>query len=291
MNKSALEKYYLTKTELHGLQVLVIISLLYTGWIAHLGNQFSSAQISQKQAESVLMDTISKNNYNHFINAKLTPAEHSLFEFDPNNLSEQEAIQLGIPIKAFRNLQKYKAKGGRIKSETQFKNIYGMDTAVYSILKPYIKITQEKDPLLPIRKAQSQDSIYDINTIEIRQLLYKLNIDYKIAYRILNFRNALGGFYSLDQLHEIYGIEDSTITRIQKKLAVRSMHQKFNMDQIPLDSLGKHPYIKYKTARLIGKYREQHGTIHSIQELQLIIPDTQQFRKITRYFYGLKDLN
>jgi competence ComEA-like helix-hairpin-helix protein len=93
-------------------------------------------------------------------------------------------------------------------------------------------------------------------------------IGVKLAARIVKFREALGGFNSIDQLREVYGIDDSLFTKIGPALQFSSgIFRKVRINYWETDSLDMHPYIQKHEARAIVKYRSQHGLFHDADEL------------------------
>jgi DNA uptake protein ComE-like DNA-binding protein len=106
-----------------------------------------------------------------------------------------------------------------------------------------------------------------------------------LASRIVRYRNRLGGFYRLEQLKEVYGIEDSTFAFIQRFLKINSeILNKIDLNSIDEQHLAKHPYFNQKLAKTIVRYRNNHGPfsqIHLLVELGLV--DEEFYRKIEHY--------
>lgn len=106
-----------------------------------------------------------------------------------------------------------------------------------------------------------------------------------LAARIVRFRDKLGGFYSTAQVAETYGLADSTFKKIQSSLRADSVSlKKVNINKMDEQSLAKHPYIRYKLARLIVRYRSVHGPFGGPEAL-LNIPlvDDSIYRKLEPY--------
>lgn len=107
----------------------------------------------------------------------------------------------------------------------------------------------------------------------------------KYSSRIVRYRNWLGGFHSKEQLLEVYGIDSSLLQTISPfiKLEGDSL-KRININECSFKDLSSHPYISYKLAKLIVKYREHHGVYSSLEELKKIpLIDEQLFRKIAVY--------
>lgn len=105
------------------------------------------------------------------------------------------------------------------------------------------------------------------------------------AGRIIRFRNALGGFYSVDQVGETYGLPDSVFRHIKSQLMVDSSFAKIHINQIPYDSLYPHPYVTKYMAYQIVRFREKKESISSIQRLYDLLPekDHKRLKKLEPY--------
>ncbi|MET3874659.1 helix-hairpin-helix domain-containing protein [Chitinophaga sp. OAE865] len=105
------------------------------------------------------------------------------------------------------------------------------------------------------------------------------------ARRIIAFRDRLGGFYSVEQVAECYGLPDSTFQKIQPFLQIGSSSlKKLDLNLTDEKSLAAHPYIRYKLARLIVQYRSSHAGFRAVSDLRnLPLVDEIIYRKIEHY--------
>jgi competence ComEA-like helix-hairpin-helix protein len=111
------------------------------------------------------------------------------------------------------------------------------------------------------------------------------DIGSKLARRIISFRDKLGGFHSVEQVKETYGLPDSTFQKISSLLQVATdaVHR-IDINTADLNTLAQHPYIGRNIANAIVKYREQHGPFKSLNDLQEIVLITSEiFKKIVQY--------
>jgi DNA uptake protein ComE-like DNA-binding protein len=89
-----------------------------------------------------------------------------------------------------------------------------------------------------------------------------------LAHKILEYRNKLGGFLTLNQLTEIWGFDEDILFDLQGKIYVDAAKAKrINLNTITEEELKFHPYFKFKVARVIVNYRNQHGKYKSFNEL------------------------
>ena len=116
------------------------------------------------------------------------------------------------------------------------------------------------------------------------QELYGIGPTY--SQRIVQFRDALGGFYDIYQVAETFRLPDSVFLSIQDYLELEpNSHTQKDINQIELKDLAKHPYLNYRQAKMIHNYVQQHQPISKISELYNIIGlDSSKVQKIIPYF-------
>ncbi|WP_343785574.1 ComEA family DNA-binding protein [Wandonia haliotis] len=205
-----------------------------------------------------------------------TKPEHQLHPFDPDTLSKENWQQLGLSEKQSEVLLNYKERLGGF---TEIENLY----------KAFVLDSQkvkEWEPFLQFNRKKADLPIYDLNTVTADELQSLKGIGPTLSLRIIKYRDALGGFYSISQLQEVYGLPDETYLNSISRLEVRSKELRvIPINNILADSLRKHPYIDYKSAQLIIKYREQHGAYESKADLEKIKAFEDDFiQKIEPYF-------
>src|SRR5690606_13844379 len=128
-------------------------------------------------------------------------------------------------------------------------------------------------------------SVVDINEGDLNSFISLPGIGEKLANRIINFRNKLGGFYSVDQISETYGLPDSTFQKIKSLLVIKeSSIKRISINNVTKDELKLHPYIKWNIANAIIEYRNQHGNFVSVEDLKkIILLDDITYSKIQPY--------
>jgi competence ComEA-like helix-hairpin-helix protein len=135
------------------------------------------------------------------------------------------------------------------------------------------------------KKKEAMAMIIDLNLADTAALIALPGIGSKLALRIVNFRDKLGGFYSIDQLREIYGLSDSAFeqARVYLKLETAAI-KKININTASIEELKAHPYIRYNIANPIVAYRKEHGLFSTIEDLKRInvIPG-ETFNKLSPY--------
>jgi len=263
-----------------------------TSWIAavqKLRHASTDGATSQRQHPNDVSRLDSANKYVPDADV----SSRQLFYFDPNVLSTAGWERLGIRQKTITTIQKYVSKGGHFYKPEDLKKIYGIRESDYRRLERYIKI-ETSPPRSPenkqdefAKKQSSHDSKYpiDVNAADTSAFIALPGIGNKLASRIVNFREKLGGFYSIDQVAETYGLPDSTFQKIKSFLKLETMSvKKININSASKEELKVHPYIRWALANAIVEYRNQHGNFSSLEDLKKISLVTDEiFNKLKSY--------
>ena len=121
----------------------------------------------------------------------------------------------------------------------------------------------------PRSAHKPQQLIVEVNIAD--SVLFELlpGIGEKLASRIVRYRERLGGFVSLDQLKEVYGIHDTLFQQIQEHLVLNMGKglQKVSINSADYKELRHHPYISHVTAKILLAYRRTHEKIKDAEEL------------------------
>ena len=226
--------------------------------------------ISSSETKTGKVDTESHSMNVELIAVK-TPVQY--FQFDPNKVSLDEMIDLGFNIKVARTLIKYREKGGSFKHKTDLLKIYGLDSALYMNLEPYINIElnqEQHEVRIEKKKVEvllATDKL-EINSADSAAWTKLPGIGPVFAKRICNFRKYLGGFTSIEQLKEVYNFPPETYDLIKARLIVDTTNLiKVNLNFADINELKKHPYCNFELAGKIINYRAEHGSFHSVEQL------------------------
>ncbi len=186
-------------------------------------------------------------------------AEPVYFSFNPNSISADSLILLGIPQKIAERLINYRAKGGSFKAKNDITKIYGFTNEMYERVYPYI-ILPDKIP-----ENTNEMTFADINEIGVEWLKDQPGISPLLAGRIVRYRDNLGGFVKTDQLDEVYELEGFSLENLKKNIYIRKGYQpeKLKINHVSKDQLKNHPYISWQLAEDIVRFRELNGSIKS----------------------------
>lgn len=103
----------------------------------------------------------------------------------------------------------------------------------------------------------------DINSASIATLTRIPGIGNTFAERIIDYRNLLGGFYSLEQLYEVKGITVHKFSNILPYLVLHKKHKLIKINKVSIDQIIHHPYFEEKHRQAIIELR----TCYAIKDL------------------------
>lgn len=241
-----------------------------------------------RQADSADKNYYSKNfdenNYTNFYEPSdknyYTKTKGEVFYFDPNTASANDWKRLGIRDKTAETIQKYLSKGGHFYKPEDIAKIWGLHKDDVDRLLPYVRIEDNKKEYVYKNEFQNTNTPYkkpapqiiDINTADTTAFISLPGIGSKLAQRIISFREKLGGFYSVEQIKETYGLPDSTFIKIKPQLSLNNPSvKKININTASLEEMKAHPYIRYNLANAIIQYRLQHGNYASAEDIKKIM--------------------
>ena len=223
------------------------------------------------------------------IEGKASQKTQSLFIFDPNTIDSLALDSLILPLQVKRNMLRYRHAGGYFKEPDDLRKIYGMTDSVFAVIAGYIhipvirseNIVQEKTIRGQTKsdKAEEQKQIKDeikpdtirieLNGATSEGLLKLYGIGPVLSGRIVKYRDLLGGFYSVEQLKEVYGLDPETFESLKNKVTVNtSVIIKLNVNFAEVGDLMRHPYLGSENAKRIVSYRSKTGFIEDINALK-----------------------
>lgn len=198
-----------------------------------------------------------------------------LHSFDPNTVEQESLVAMGVPSRVANNWVRFLASGGRFRKAEDIQKIYGLAEVDYLRILPYAKVaTEEVNDYAyePVNTPQSYEAkpanvVIDINQATAEEWQQLRGIGPAFSKRIVNFRDKLGGFHEVQQVGETYGLPDSVFQKIVLQLRPSPLLRSLAINEITIDDLAAHPYIRFSDARLLVNYREEHGRYTSPADL------------------------
>ena len=251
--------------------------------------------------------SIEKQSYSTPVEKSLRASKKGIHispkKFNPNTVTINELLEMGLPEKIANNIKKYRNCGGKFYKKEDFKKIYGLSDRVYAALESYISIPQKtkvKKYQQYTSKTRVSDSLVkkeykkeiiaktlslDLNTADSIQLVQIRGIGPFYASAIIKHRDRLGGYIDVNQLLELYKMDTMKYERMKKHLFVDTVSlTKININTADFKAILKHPYIDYETTKFIVNKRRELGQYAALYQLKdpIAMPD-YKYRKLLPY--------
>ena len=233
-------------------------------------------------------DQPSSNRYTSHVKGKP-------FYFDPNTIDAAGWKKLGLRDKTIATILNFRSKGGKFRQPEDIKKIWGLFPDEVERILPFIQIaaastsySKQKNNYAisaPVENKFSRSIVdIEINGADSIAFISLPGIGSKLSQRIINFREKLGGFYSVNQVGETFGLPDSVFQKIKPRLQLSGDVKKININTATLDELKIHPYVRYHLANAIIQYRLQHGQYKMVEDIKkIMIMNDEVFSKISPY--------
>ncbi|HEY4786295.1 MAG TPA: helix-hairpin-helix domain-containing protein [Bacteroidales bacterium] len=152
------------------------------------------------------------------------------------------------------------------------KEIAQFEKETDSMRKPSGKVFHYKDTVKHPYKPQPINKrsipVLELNNADSAGLDELPGIGPVYSRRILKYRALLGGYFSLNQLSEVYGLKPETCEKIRNYLVVDTLKiRKINLNTAEFREINAHPYISFEQTKSIMKYRK-HNKIVSLKQLE-----------------------
>ena len=287
---------YFTRTERRGILLLCVLILLGAGGAqlclylrdeaSHPAAEERTGQARMQQEYADFLASVQEEEQPGQTRHRHPPQEPddspgkpalTPFPFDPNTADSLALCRLGLPGWMARNIVRYRERGGRFRRPEDFRKIYGLTDEQYQMLHPYIRIARRDTARAAVRRIYAPQAgrdtlpridkypagtVVDLNRADTTELMRIPGIGSGIARLIADYRQRLGGFYSLEQLHDID--LDPGPLRPWLRIDITAI-RRINLNRADVERLRRHPYFNFYQAKAIVERRRKHGPLRSLK--------------------------
>lgn len=207
---------------------------------------------------------------------------YRLDTFDPNAIDEKGLVEMGFSEKHAKSWIKYR-KFNPMYSVEDVSKLYFVDDTLLERLSPYLKFSIRPKSVqhAPWKKKKYSNKTYptydhkptfkgtiDINTSDTADWIKLKGIGSFLAKQIIQYKERLGGFHSLDQLKEVKYLRPETIESLKGQLELKTKKVRtVNLNEAEWREIIRHPYFDKELTNAVCRYRRSYGQIFSLQEL------------------------
>ena len=205
-----------------------------------------------------------------------------IYPFNPNFITDYKGYKLGMSVAEIDRLLAFRKENKYVNSPKEFQAVTQVSDSLLNVISPYFKfpdwVNNKKDfkdykkyPNTAYAKKE-KIVIIDINQASQEDLIKIYGIGEAISLRILKFKESLGGFVSMEQMNDVWGLSPEVIENLNShfKISTSPNVKKIDINNASIKELSEFPYFKYPISKNIVTYRSMNGDIKNIEDLTKI---------------------
>jgi len=202
------------------------------------------------------------------------------YPFNPNFISDYKGYKLGMSVEEIDRLMAFRKENKYVNSAAEFQKVTGVSDSLLNVISPLFKFPdwkqnknnysiEKKDFSIKSFSKNERVEILDINQATKEDLMKIYGIGEGLSTRILNQKEILGTFVSMEQLKDVWGLSPEVISELNShfKVVIPSSLKKINVNEASLKELAQFSYFKYGLAKQIVTYRSMNGNFNNIEDL------------------------
>lgn len=212
-------------------------------------------------------------------NSKAFP---KIYPFNPNFVTDYKGYKLGMSVQEIDRLLAFRKENKYVNSSEEFQNVTKVSDSLLNAIAPFFKFpdwVNNKKGFKANKNYQNQAFakkekivLIDINLATKEDLIKIYGIGEAISLRILKQKESLGGFVSMEQMKDVWGLSPEVIENLNAhfKISVLPNFKKIDVNNASLKELSQFYYFRYALAKEIVTYRSMIGNIKNVEDLTKI---------------------
>lgn len=262
-----------SKSQRIGIILLFALIIVFQG--IYFFKNFNSVENSPKEKAQWLsfqkeIDSLKLLNSNY---------KPTIYPFNPNFITDFKGYKLGMSVAEIDRLLAFRKQNKFVNSAEEFQQVTKVSDSLLKAISPYFKFPdwvknkksytnsfEKKD----FTKAEKKIAL-DINLASQEDLIKVYGIGEGLSKRILEQKEKLGAFVSMEQMNDIWGLSPEVVENLNKSFFVKntSAIKKININSASIKELSQFPFFKYNLAKEIVTYRTMNGDV-KIEDLTKI---------------------
>lgn len=202
-----------------------------------------------------------------------------IYPFNPNFITDYKGYKLGMSVQEIDRLLAFRKQNKYVNSPEEFQKVTKVSDSLLRIIAPYFKFPDWVNDRKRIKGLKKYDNMafakkekivsIDINQATQEDLIKIYGIGAGISTRILKQKEILGGFVSMEQMNDVWGLSPEVIVELNIHFKVSKLpdFKKIDVNNASLKELSQFPYFKYPLAKQIITFRSMNGDIKNIEDL------------------------
>ena len=206
-----------------------------------------------------------------------------IYPFNPNFITDFKGYKLGMSVQQIDRLLAFRKENKYVNSPKEFQDVTKVSDSLLNVMSPFFKFPDwvnnkkefkdyKKSPYTAFAK-KGKIVIIDINQATQEDLIKIFGIGEAISLRILKEKESFGGFVSMEQMKDVWGLSPEVIENLNShfKVSVLPNFKKIDINNASIKELSQFPYFKYPISKKIVTYRSMNGDFKNAEDLTKII--------------------
>ena len=260
-----------SKSQRSGIFLLVLLCVICQFAFFYLGPSMENSENSEKQKWISLqskVDSLKAEKQNYI---------PKIYPFNPNFITDYKGSKLGMSVAEIDRLLNFRKTNQYVNSASEFQKVTQVSDSLLSTISPYFKFPdwvnkRKANNFKPFEKKAEKIVLLDINHATKEDLIKIYGIGPALSDRILKQKELFGGFVSMKQMDDIWGLSPEVIENLNKYFRVTALPRikKIDINNASIKELMLFPYFKYALAKSIVTYRSMNGDFKNSEDLTKI---------------------
>lgn len=205
-----------------------------------------------------------------------------IYPFNPNFITDYKGYKLGMSVAEIDRLLAFRKENKYVNSPKEFQGVTKVSDSLLNAISPYFKFpdwVKNKKEFAAYKKyddtafaKKEKIVVIDINQATQEDLIKIYGIGEATSLRILKFKESLGGFVSMEQMNDVWGLSPEVIENLNTRFKVSATPtvKKIDINNASIKELSLFPYFKYPISKNIVTFRSMNGDFKNSEDLTKI---------------------
>lgn len=268
MNTRLKQYFTFTRTQRTGIiSLLSLIALIQIGFYVVL---------QRTSAENFYPDEnwLAVQNEIDSLKLKKRESNRKVYPFNPNFITDFKGYTLGMSVAEIDRLLEFRKSDRYVNSAREFQAVTKVSDSLLNAISPYFKFPEwtqnrKNKTFIATQQVPKEVRVVDINQATQEDLIKVYGIGPAISERILKFKESLGGFVSMAQMNDVWGLSPEVVEKLNEgfKVSTPPEIKKIAINNASIKELAAFPYFRYALAKQIVTYRSMNGDIKTAADL------------------------
>ena len=277
MNKLFRQFIYFNKSQRYG--VIGLFGLIIIAQLVIFSVNFSGNPVVENADEK--QQWLSLQNEIDSLKSEKENYIPKIYPFNPNFITDYKGYKLGMSIAEIDRLHAFRKNNTYVNSAQEFQNVTKVSDSLLKVIAPFFKFPDWVNKKFENNSQKFDNKTFakkealivkDLNAATQEDLMKVYGIGEGYSARILKEKEKYGGFVSMEQLADIWGLPPETIENLNKafKISVLPSIKKIKINEVSVKELMQFPLFRYALAKDIVIYRSSNGDFQNIADLTKI---------------------